>query len=353
MGSAAHQTAEQYLVDQLTALGLQTELQETTSLRQPVEYGQPDIVVGGRVRNVVARLPGSDSTHSILLSATYDAMPTTPGAADNGAGVATVLETVRALKAGPPLTNDVIILLGDADTNGLIGEAAFASQHPWANDVGLVVSFGAMGNDGPTFPVSTSLESGRLIGALIASPHPLVCTCAPEVARATGTGGGALEYIQRGATTLMLASVAGRQANHTSLDNLQNFDIRGLQQTGEYTLATVRTFGNEDLKLIRAPDQVAFNLLPDRVVGYPGSWAGALAAVTVLALSVVLVAGVLRRQLTFRGVLLSALIFPLLILVSVVLTTIGWWTIRSANSNHDVFIAGTFGSRGISLDSSR
>ena len=48
----------------------------------------------------------------------YDSVPFGPGAADDGAGVVTLLETARALKAGPPLKNDVIFLFTDGEEAG-------------------------------------------------------------------------------------------------------------------------------------------------------------------------------------------------------------------------------------------
>ena len=53
-----------------------------------------------RVRNVVAVLPGSDSTGRLFLMAHHDSVETGPGAADDAAGVSALLESVRALAAG-------------------------------------------------------------------------------------------------------------------------------------------------------------------------------------------------------------------------------------------------------------
>jgi acetylornithine deacetylase/succinyl-diaminopimelate desuccinylase-like protein len=50
---------------------------------------------------VVARLSGTGGSKSILLVSHYDSVATAPGASDDSSGVATLLETARALKAGP------------------------------------------------------------------------------------------------------------------------------------------------------------------------------------------------------------------------------------------------------------
>jgi arginine utilization protein RocB len=47
--------------------------------------------------NVVATIPGTDPSRRIVLVAHYDTVLTNPGAGDNAAGVATLIEAGRAL----------------------------------------------------------------------------------------------------------------------------------------------------------------------------------------------------------------------------------------------------------------
>ena len=46
-----------------------------------------------------------------MLCAYSDSVPGGPGAGDDAAGMAVILETLRAIKAGPPLDRDLIVLL--------------------------------------------------------------------------------------------------------------------------------------------------------------------------------------------------------------------------------------------------
>jgi hypothetical protein len=93
MGSQEHEEVATYIVHRLRELGLSPQVQETTSLRY--DEGLRDQVQAARVRNILARIPGTDNTGAVLLMSHYDSMPTTPAAADGGVSVATVLETVR------------------------------------------------------------------------------------------------------------------------------------------------------------------------------------------------------------------------------------------------------------------
>jgi Zn-dependent M28 family amino/carboxypeptidase len=65
-----------------------------------------------------------------LLAAHYDSVPTGLGASDDGAAVAAMLETLRALRAGSPPRNEVMVLLTDGEEAGLLGATAFVDEHP-------------------------------------------------------------------------------------------------------------------------------------------------------------------------------------------------------------------------------
>src|SRR5690606_34842914 len=130
VGSAAHAATRAYLFEALQQLGLETEVQHATGTRRT-----GTVLRVAQVANIVARLPGADSSGAIVLMSHYDTVPHSPGAADAGNGVAAILETVRALRAGPPLNNDVIVLITDAEEPGLLGAQAFVGEHPWVSEL--------------------------------------------------------------------------------------------------------------------------------------------------------------------------------------------------------------------------
>jgi Zn-dependent M28 family amino/carboxypeptidase len=83
----------------------------------------------GTVENVIVRVPGTSPTREVLITAHYDSFPGAPGAADDGVSVAAMLETMRALKAGPPLKNDLVFLFTDGEEHGWLGAKAFTERH--------------------------------------------------------------------------------------------------------------------------------------------------------------------------------------------------------------------------------
>jgi Zn-dependent M28 family amino/carboxypeptidase len=125
-----------------------------------------EIASAATVRNLVARIPGAASTGGVLLTAHYDSRTQSPGAGDDATGVAAILETVRALRTGPPPRNDVIILLTDAEELGLLGATAFAEGHPWMQDVAVALSVEMRGGGGPATMFETGDGNGWVVAAL-------------------------------------------------------------------------------------------------------------------------------------------------------------------------------------------
>ena len=99
MGTAAHAEARAYLLQEMRQLGLNPQVQEATAVN---EAGK--VLYVGYVYNLIGRLEGTGAgDKAILLVAHYDSQPNARGAGDDGAGVAAILETVRALKQAEPL----------------------------------------------------------------------------------------------------------------------------------------------------------------------------------------------------------------------------------------------------------
>ena len=105
---------------------------------------------------MLVRIPGRVLGKALLLAAHYDSTRDGPGAADDGASVAAILETLRALKSQPALQNDLICIFTDGEEAGLLGAEAFVAEHPWAKEIGLVLNFEYRGNRGPFFMFETS-----------------------------------------------------------------------------------------------------------------------------------------------------------------------------------------------------
>jgi len=303
VGSAAHARARGYLVGVLRELGLEPELQQATGLRRT-----GDMLRAAAVSNIMARLPGTDSSGAVVLLSHYDSVPNAPGAADAGNGVAAILETVRALRAGPPLRNDVIVLITDAEEVGLLGAQAWVDEHPWAADTGIVLNAEGRGHAGPVMMFRTTANNGNMIRTLAqAAPWPAAESLANEIFKQMPNDTDLTVFDRAGLAGMDFANVLGLTHYHTPLDNFDNADPRTLQHHGSYQLSLARAFGNMDLSGLAAPDRSYFSLPALGVVHYPVAWALGLAGlVTLLVCVAVLVAG-FRGALSAKGVGLGLL----------------------------------------------
>jgi acetylornithine deacetylase/succinyl-diaminopimelate desuccinylase-like protein len=151
IGSVGSDAIRDQLVAALSAAGFNVEVQTGVG-SQTFE----STTVAGRVDNVVASLAGQDSTGSVVLAAHYDSTFGTPGASDDKASVAAMLETARTLASGGPMRNDVVMIFTDGEEAGLLGASSFVAEHPLADRGGVVLNWEATGNAGPSVLFETS-----------------------------------------------------------------------------------------------------------------------------------------------------------------------------------------------------
>jgi hypothetical protein len=272
MGSVEAKRVRQILFQRLAQLALQPQVQTP---KDP----------SSQVRNIVARLLGRGPTgkKSLMLCAHYDSVPAGPGAGDNASGIAVVLETVRALKAGPPLDRNVIILFTDGEEDGLLGSAAFVNEHPWAKEVGVVINLDARGNSGPSIMFETSDDNGWLIRQYSqAIPHPLATSVSMDVYRNLPNSTDLTVFKRAGMAGLNFAFGAGLAYYHTPEDTPENLDPRTLQHHGENALAMARWLGQLDLDTPKGNDVIYTSILSRFVLSYPRSWALPLAFTALL-----------------------------------------------------------------------
>src|SRR5450755_4022283 len=119
IGSPANAKVRDYLIARMTALGLSPFIQRAESHRAKV-YGGETYVSGADVENIVGVLPGRDrSLPALTLMAPYDSVPGSPGAADDVASVATILEIVRAVEVASLPARDVMVVITDGEEPGL------------------------------------------------------------------------------------------------------------------------------------------------------------------------------------------------------------------------------------------
>ncbi|HEX2910966.1 MAG TPA: M20/M25/M40 family metallo-hydrolase [Chloroflexia bacterium] len=337
VGSSAIEKSREYIIQQIQALGLTPQLQKSTG-----GTAYSNRLLAGTVQNIVARLDGQTPGKAIALVGHYDSQPQTPGAADDGAAVATLLETMRALKAGPPLQNDVIFIFTDGEEMDTLGAEAFAARHPWYKEIALLLNFDAGGNAGPSIVMRTTTPNGKLIQATgQAVADPLAFSFMPELLKLVPAGTDYDAFTGGTLAKMDMMYFYNRAVYHTSLDNIANFNLESLQHHGNYALALTRYFGDRDLDGLQGENVVYFSLLRTFVVSYPVSWALPLAILAGLLLGGLLVTGLRNGRLKPKGILGGALFFIASLLAPPILGSLVWLGVMVIQPDYWRFVIGT------------
>jgi hypothetical protein len=334
-GSEEIERVRRYIIGELGALGVNVEVQTAEVVPAQGPEGFP--VAAARVQNIVARVPGTANSRALMLAAHYDSVPTGPGASDDGAGVATLLETLRAIKSGPPLKNDLVVVFSDAEELGLIGAHAFADENPLMKDVGLVLNFEARGASGPSFMFETSEGNGALIREFAqAAPHPVADSLMYAVYKRLPNDTDMTVYKRAGAAGLNFAYADRITSYHTALDSTDVLDERSLQHHGSYALSLARRFGGLDLSNLKSRDAVYFNFIGPVFIHYSEARVIPLTVSTCIIFVAVILIGVRKGRLTLAGVTAGVLNFLVAAALSGLLVTGVWRIARALHAGYDV-----------------
>lgn len=327
IGSADHARVRDYIVERLRSLGIKAELQETTGVFAKDR-------AAGRVANILGRIKGTANTRAVMLCAHYDSVAAGPGAGDDAAAVASLLETLRALQARPALRNDVIVLITDGEEAGLLGAAAFTAEHPWAKEVGVVLNFDARGNRGPVMMFETTPGNAGWIDVMqdrVRDPRSSSLTQAVYQLLPNDTD--LTVFKAAGLEGLNFAFIGNLEAYHTRLDTAQNLSRATLEHQGNYALALARAAGHARLPLPARSDASYFNTLGSGFIVYPMAWVMTLTiGGAVFALIVVLLA-FRRGQVTFGSLALALLVPPVTMGAATGLAFVMVWVARWAHSH--------------------
>lgn len=301
VGSTAHAAVADYLRAQIAALGYRAEVQETLASAR-VNAAKP-FIKAARVKNIMARIKGTRSHGAVLIAAHYDSAETAPGAADDGAAVASMLEALRALKHGPPPRNDLIFLFSDAEELGLLGSRAFVEQHPWAKDCVLALNFEARGTGGMLLMFETGANNAGVVEHYArAALQPVASSLMFSIyQKLLHNDTDFSVFRQAGMAGMNFAFIEGWTAYHSALDRIDHLDPRTLALQGQNLLALARHFGEADLQAPQAGGDLGyFNALPGKLLLFPlgNNVPEGIAGAALLIFAGLVLAGIRLRRFT-------------------------------------------------------
>jgi len=310
VGSADHARVRQLLLQRMTGLGLQTSTQSgalsPAAVRRLEREGGS--AAGVELTNLVGVLPGRDPRlPAVALMAHYDTVPESAGAADDTAGVAAILEAVRAIRARGPADRTLVVLLTDGEELNLDGARAFWGDHPLRDRIGAVVNLEARGGGGRAMMFETGRGNAETIGLF-----------ARAGARATGgvSSNSLAVFVyelmpngtdftipkDRGVQGINLAFIGRPEQYHAAVSTPAALDEGSVQHIGSQTLEMADA-------LLRAPalprataNLVYADLFGRVVIGHPPVLGWALLGLAFAALGLALWRARSRAGLTFADV---------------------------------------------------
>ncbi len=321
LGSVASDRARDYLVDALRSAGFSVQTDRAVGA-----VSAEGVAAFGRVDNIVATLPGRDPTGSVVLAAHYDSVAAGPGASDDGAAIAAMLETVRALRSSDQLRNDLVLLITDGEEDGLLGAAAFAEQHPLTRQRVVVLNWEARGVSGPSLMFETSRDNAALVDVFAdAAPHPHGDSSLVEFYRLLPNNTDFTEFTGAGLPGMNFAYIEGTARYHTPGDSIANLNRASLQHHGANMLGLTRALGNIDLATLTADHDVSFFRFLGLVISYPMDLVWPLALFALIVLTGLVALARRRRLLSIPRLLLSAVSVVLPLAAAVVAAQGLWW----------------------------
>jgi hypothetical protein len=304
IGSPANRAVRDHLVRRLTALGLSPEVQATEAWYS--QGGDEPFLAGGRVENVIGVLPGRNrQAPALLLMSHYDSVPGSPGAADDAAGVAAMLEIARALKTGPVPARDVVFLFTDGEEPGLLGARGFFAEHPLARRIGFTINLESRGGAGRALMFQTGSQNGQTVALFARSAvRPSADSLSQYIYERMPNDTDFTISLEADIPGLNYAFIGAPFDYHSPTSTPERLDQGSLQDLGAQVLSATREAALAE-SLPRAAPPVTFGVIAfDWVVAYPP-----LAGWMVLALCALflLVAAARARRLEASASLLDVL----------------------------------------------
>jgi hypothetical protein len=310
VGSAADDRVRQTIVGILGDLGLRPRVEEGFACHWRGACA--------RVRNVVARLDGREPGSAVGLAAHYDSVPAGPGACDDLAGVAAILEIARALRTGPPPRHPVLLLLDEGEETGLLGARAFEESSPEAAELKAVVNLEARGTSGPSLMFENSGDNGWLVAAWASRvPRPVTTSVAAFIYSLLPNDTDLTVFRHYRVPGLNFAFIGDATRYHTPEDNLGNASSASLQHQGDSALAAVTALA-EAADLVHPPagNAAFFDLFSLGIVRWPLGWTLGMAAAALVLLLLAAVAAIARRTVGGGDLALGLLAAPAMALAT-------------------------------------
>ena len=306
-GSASNALVRDRVVAHLESSGYEVEIQSRFHCNPVFGSCSP-------VENIVAVKAGSESEHAVLITAHYDSGWAGPGAADDGAGTAAILEIARMAANFPPFRNDIIFLVTDSEENGLLGADAFAEHHPLFEKVKAVVNLEARGVTGPSGMFETGDGNRSIIRMFSKSvDRPVGNSLIYEIYKTMPNDTDYSVYKSKGVMGVNFAFAQGVPVYHSAIDDIDHLDLGSLQHHGDNAWGMLKVLGERRIGSITSREDAGYiDVFASRLIHYPVSITQGLdlflGVLVMIAISIAF-----RKEFQFRQLRWGLLAIPFLL----------------------------------------
>jgi len=270
IGLPAHDAVRDRVVAQFRRLGYETSLQSAFACNAYATCAP--------VANVLATLPGDPRADILMLSAHYDSVGAGPGATDDGAGVATLIEVARAVR-NEHFRNRILFVITDGEEDGLLGAEGFIADPNVRRGVVAAINIDNRGTSGRSNLFETSRHN-RWLMPLIARglPRPVASSFFFNLYELLPNDTDLSVFKRAGMAGINFAAIGGVAHYHTPLDDLRHVTPSTVQDHGDHILGMTRALANADLRQSTGEDAVFFDVLALRMLWWPQRWTKWMAA---------------------------------------------------------------------------
>ncbi|XP_074295688.1 uncharacterized protein LOC141623484 [Silene latifolia] len=203
--------------------------------------------------NVVMRIASVNSTEndaSVLVNGHFDSALSSPGAADCGSCVASMLELARLIVDSawiPP--QPIIFLFNGAEELFMLGSHGFITTHRWRDTIGAFINIEASGSGGPDVVCQSGPGSWPSLVYAESAVYPMAQSSAQDV---FGFVPGDTDYRIfaqdfGNIPGLDVIYLLGGYFYHTSYDTLERLLPGSIQARGDNLFSVVKAFASSPL----------------------------------------------------------------------------------------------------------
>jgi len=294
------------LAVRLRALGLQTEERRYLIDRAgfaTLKRWDPKANPASEIVNLIAILPGRDRLKpAVTLMAHMDTVWGSPGGGDDSVGVATILETLRAIKARGTPERDIVVLLTDGEEIGLSGAQAFWPSDGLADHVGVVVNLEARGAGGRATMFETGDFNGDMIRLMAANVRHSVANSMSVMAyRLMPNSTDFTVARDKGLPGFNFAIMGRAEYYHSPRATADRLDPRSLQDMGDQVLDLVSALATAKALPQEATDAVFFDVAGHGLIDYPAGSGWLVLLIAAAGLGAATVGARRSRLASYRG----------------------------------------------------